>query len=103
MAEHRYGFKESSFDQISQLLSIVFNIQWEERSGYFWGDYNLFNPLPFTEVRLVPNWNAEFGDWMEPDHTDYPVVLYISSDNNAIVEEWAAKLVGLKVAATRLE
>lgn len=99
-----YGLLFSSLEEagktVERLLDITFRLH---DSDYLGGDYLRFQDVGREHFTLQCNFHRLDQDWMEPDHQEFPFLLYVNETlrpeeiRNKLVQESSIRLLRHKV------
>lgn len=75
-----YGVSSLSLRELSSELSNLLNLDFSRReSSYKGGEYFIAAPTQGGEILVESNWTDEDGHLSEPQHSEFPVLVYANA------------------------
>lgn len=78
-----YGFKISDIENARQLIEKALNVKFIVHESSYLGDYYKVKLNSNEDYMLQHNFLKHDEDWMEPQFTEYPLLLYINGTSRS--------------------
>ena len=86
----RYGWKARQIDDVAGALAACLGVELEPRHSLYYGDYYGWNEPDGGELILQENFPEDDGELTAPEYADYPVFLFASLSDPALLERIAS-------------
>jgi hypothetical protein len=83
-----YGLPAQSLEDLLQRLNSAFGIELTAHESLYWGVYYSSGPMGEEHFHLQPNYLAHEDEWIEENHREYPVLLYVNETTRPDEIDW---------------
>ena len=101
-----YGISSYDLNEVAASLGDQLNIKWVPHESSYIGDYYRSGTLGAENFVLQPNRDPLEEVWMEPDHAEYPILLYVNNTErldklNTVIMKFALAKIALLKNSTK--
>jgi hypothetical protein len=86
----RFGWRAGRIDDVAEALAVCLSVELEPRHSLYYGDYYLWKEPDGGELVLQENFMEDDGELTAPEYGDYPVFVFASLSDPALLEQIAS-------------